>query len=43
MKKKSVRIKNAKVKALLRQGGRKGAKADFFELVKRAALPNGSF
>ncbi len=36
MTKKRITIKDKKVKALLKNGGRKGAKKDFFELVKRS-------
>jgi hypothetical protein len=31
-----IKIKNKKIKALLETGGRKGAREDFFELLKRA-------
>jgi hypothetical protein len=31
-----IKIKNKKLKKLLKKGGRKGAKEDFFELLKRA-------
>lgn len=34
--KKKIRIKNRKIKELLKNGGREGAKKDFFELLKRA-------
>ncbi len=36
MTKKRLMIKDKKVKALLKNGGRKGVKKDFFELVKRS-------
>ena len=36
MTKKKLVIKDKKIKALLKNGGRKGAKKDFFELLKRA-------
>jgi hypothetical protein len=36
MQKKRLRIKNKKIKALLKDGGRNNAKDDFFELLKRA-------
>lgn len=31
-----IKLKNKKLKKLLKNGGRKGAKEDFFELLKRA-------
>lgn len=34
---KSLKIKNKKLKEFFRKGGRKGAKKDFFELLRRAA------
>lgn len=37
MTKKRIVVKNAALKDLFRKGGRKGAKKQFFELVKRAA------
>jgi hypothetical protein len=33
---KSIKIKDYKLKKLLKGGGRKGAREDFFELLKRA-------
>ncbi|HSX09206.1 MAG TPA: hypothetical protein VLF93_03575 [Candidatus Saccharimonadales bacterium] len=36
MTKKKLVIKDKKIKVLLKNGGRKGAKKDFFELLKRA-------
>jgi hypothetical protein len=36
MTKNKIVIKDKKVKELLKKGGRKGAKKDFFELLKRA-------
>lgn len=36
MTKKKLIIKDKKVKILLKNGGRKGVKKDFFELLKRA-------
>jgi len=36
MTKKRITIKDKKIKALLKKGGRKGAKKDFFELLKRS-------
>jgi len=36
MTKKRLTIKDKKIKALVKNGGRKGAKKDFFELLKRA-------
>jgi len=36
MQKKRLRIKDKKIKELLKNGGRKSAKDDFFELLKRA-------
>jgi len=36
MAKKRVRIRDKKLKELLAQGGRKGAKGDFLELIKRS-------
>ena len=38
MAKKRLIIKDKKIRALLKNGGRKGAKKDFFELLKRAVL-----
>lgn len=35
--KKRLKIKNKKLKDFFRKGGRKGAKKDFFELLRRAA------
>jgi len=40
MTKKRLAIKNRKVKELLKDGGRKDAKKDFFELLKRAVKPD---
>jgi hypothetical protein len=39
MTKKRFTIKDKEIKALLKNGGRKGAKKDFFELLKRAVRP----
>jgi hypothetical protein len=39
MKKKRLRIKDKKITELLKDGGRKSAKDDFFELLKRAVHP----
>jgi hypothetical protein len=39
MTKKRFSIKDKKIKALLKDGGRKGAQKDFFELLKRAVRP----
>jgi hypothetical protein len=36
MTKKRVTIKDKKLRALLKEGGRKGAQKDFFELLRRA-------
>lgn len=36
MDKKRLRIKDKKLKEILKKGGRKGAKGDFIELMKRA-------
>jgi hypothetical protein len=36
MTKKRVIIKDKRLRALLKDGGRKGAQKDFFELLKRA-------
>lgn len=36
MAKKRIRIKDKKIRELLKSGGRKGAKKDFFELLKRS-------
>jgi len=36
--KKKITIKDQKIKTLIKSGGRKGAKKDFFELLKRATL-----
>jgi hypothetical protein len=41
-KKDTMKIKSAEIRQLLLKGGRKGAKLEFFELVKRAVLPNGN-
>ena len=40
MIKKRFTIKDKKIKALLKKGGRKGAKRAFFELLKRAVTPD---
>jgi hypothetical protein len=37
MQKRRLKIKNKKLKELLRDGGRSNAKEDFFELLKRAS------
>lgn len=37
MTKKRIVVKDTTLKALFRKGGRKGARKQFFELVKRAA------
>jgi hypothetical protein len=37
IKKKRIIIKDKKIKALLKKGGRQGARKDFFELLKRAS------
>ena len=37
MKKKRVKVKDKELKQLLKNGGRKGARRDFFELIRRAA------
>jgi len=37
MTKKRLVIKDKALKSFLRKGGRKGARRDFFELLKRAA------
>ena len=39
MTKNRITIKDKKLKALLKKGGRKGAKKDFFELLKRSVNP----
>ncbi|HSW88867.1 MAG TPA: hypothetical protein VLG12_06920 [Candidatus Saccharimonadales bacterium] len=39
MEKKNIIIKDKKLKEFFKKGGRKGAKKDFFELLKRAARP----
>jgi hypothetical protein len=39
MTKNRITIKNKKIKELLKNGGRKGAKKDFFELLKRSVKP----
>jgi hypothetical protein len=39
MTKKRITVKDKKIKALLKNGGRKGAKKDFFELLKRSVTP----
>lgn len=36
MTKKRLVLKDKKIKALIKDGGRKGARRDFFELLKRA-------
>ena len=36
MKKNNLKVKNKNIKKLFKKGGRKGARADFFELLKRA-------
>jgi hypothetical protein len=36
--KRRITIKDKKLKEILKKGGRKGAKKDFFELLKRAAI-----
>lgn len=36
MKKKRIRLKDKKLQTLLQSGGRRGAKKDFVELIKRA-------
>ncbi len=38
MTKKRFIIKDKKIRALLKNGGRKGAKKDFYELLKRAVI-----
>ena len=40
MDKKPYQIKDKKLKKILHKGGRKDAKKDFFELVRRSALPD---
>jgi hypothetical protein len=40
MTRKKFSIKDKEIKALLKNGGRKGAKKDFFELLKRAVSPS---
>jgi hypothetical protein len=37
MQEKRLTLKNQKLRALLRRGGRKGARKDFFELLRRAS------
>jgi hypothetical protein len=37
MLKKKILVKNKKIKELLKAGGRKGARKDFFELLKRTS------
>ncbi len=37
MIKKKIVIKDKEIKDLVKKGGRKGAKKDFFELLKRAS------
>jgi hypothetical protein len=39
MAKKRLTVKDRKIKDLLKNGGRKDAKKDFFELLKRAIRP----
>jgi len=39
MPKNRITIKDKKIKELVKKGGRKGAKKDFFELLKRSAKP----
>jgi hypothetical protein len=39
MTKNRIIIKDKKIKELLKKGGRKGARKDFFELLKRAVKP----
>jgi hypothetical protein len=39
MTKKRITIKDKKIKELLKKGGKKGAKKDFFELLKRSVTP----
>jgi len=39
MTKNRIKVKDKKIKALLRKGGRKDAKKDFFELLKRSVKP----
>lgn len=38
IKKGALKIKDKGLKVIFRKGGRKGARKDFFELLKRAAL-----
>jgi hypothetical protein len=40
MTKNRITIKDKKIKALLKNGGKQGAKKDFFELLKRAVKNN---
>jgi hypothetical protein len=40
MTKKRVTVKDNKLRALLKEGGRKGAHKDFFELLRRAVKEN---
>jgi hypothetical protein len=40
MKKIRLRIKDKKIKELLKNGNRKNAKDDFFELLRRAVRPD---
>jgi hypothetical protein len=42
MTKKQLTIKDKKIKALLRNGGRKDARRDFFELLRRAVKNNNT-
>jgi len=39
MTKKHITLKDKKIKDLLKKGGRKGARKDFFELLKRSVKP----
>jgi hypothetical protein len=39
MQKKTIVVKDQKLKKILKKGGRKDAKKDFFELVRRSASP----
>jgi hypothetical protein len=34
---KTIRVKDKRIKTLLKKGGRKNARRDFFELLRRAA------
>jgi hypothetical protein len=38
-KKKKLQPKDKRIKEVLKNGGREGAKEDFFELLRRAARP----